>query len=157
MDFTWAGIVPAGYDGFKAIRDLRASVDGDVPLGPGTYVVMLPEVFEVRFLDRNPGGRFKGKDPTVSKSFLEAKWVPDTDLLYVGSSSELKKRIGTFLRFGAGCPVAHWGGRLIWQIANSDALLVAWRQSVGHRNDENKLLREFEARYGKLPFANLRH
>jgi hypothetical protein len=158
MNFTRSGLADAGYDGFVAIGDLRTTKCRDVPLGPGTYIVVLPEGFEVRFLDSNPGGRFKGRDPTVTRSFLEARWVPDTDLLYVGSSKGMQKRITDFLLFGVeGRPVAHWGGRLIWQIANSRDLLVAWRQCNDHGIAEKKLLRDFEARYGRLPPANLRH
>ncbi len=157
MEFTRAGLSSAGYEGLIAIRDLRRTECRDVTSESGTYIVVLPEGFVVSFLDQNPGGHFKGKDPTVPRAFLEAQWVPDTDLLYVGSSLGLKKRIKTFLRFGDGGRVGHWGGRLVWQIANSGALLIAWQPCTDHEAAEQKLLRDFEAKYGKLPFANLRH
>jgi len=158
MNFTRSGLARAGYEGFRRIEDLHASECRDVPSESGIYIVVLPEAFEVRFLDQSPAGHFNGKDPTRPRSFLEARWVPDTDLLYVGSSKGMKERIIKFLCFGVERkPVAHWGGRLIWQIADSCDLLIGWRQCNDHETAEKKLLTDFEATYGPLPFANLRH
>ena len=58
---------------------------------------------------------------------------------------------------GQGKPVGHWGGRYIWQLSDSDELLVAWKVT----NDapelvENEMLAAFVDRYDQLPFANLR-
>ena len=60
---------------------------------------------------------------------------------------------------GAGEPVGHWGGRLIWQLADSGGLCVAWHTiswSEDARAYEKRLLAQFAARYrGVRPFANL--
>ena len=61
------------------------------------------------------------------------------------------------MKFGRGEPVGKWGGRYIWQLGDSHNLLVCWKLTPNAipRNMEKELLREFEAVYGKLPFANI--
>ena len=71
----------------------------------------------------------------------------------------LRRRLREYSRFGVGEPVAHWGGRMIWQLKNSERLIVAWRE-VGReetaREFEQRLLRRFAELYdGRRPFANL--
>jgi hypothetical protein len=57
---------------------------------------------------------------------LQSKWVPDAHTSYIGKADNARRRLEQFARFGAGEPVAHWGGRYIWQLADSAELLVAW-------------------------------
>ena len=61
--------------------------------------------------------------------------------------------------FGAGKTVGHWGGRLIWQLADADQLIVAWKETPGRvpRQVEAELIRLFRQQYGKPPFANDPH
>lgn len=61
------------------------------------------------------------------------------------------------MRFGSGVACAHWGGRFVWQLADCDELLVAWKPLLTDdpRRVEQQLLRQFVMTYGKLPFANL--
>ena len=69
----------------------------------------------------------------------------------------LQKRIEEYRRNGGGEPVAHWGGRYIWQLEDRDDLLVAW--NVTNEDPavvESRMLDHFVGRYGVLPFANLR-
>jgi hypothetical protein len=91
---------------------------------------------------------------------LHAKWVPGAHTVYLGKGDKLQSRLKTYARFGAGEPVAHWGGRYIWQLADADELLVAWR-ALGDgvataREDEIGLLGHFRALHDcQRPFANL--
>jgi hypothetical protein len=123
-----------------------------------------PTAFRKQFLQTSPAGWFKAKDPTVTLDRLQKKWVDGTDVLYIGKAGRaggratLRSRIQCYLEHGAGRPVAHWGGRYVWQLAKSDELLVAWREEPDDSAAavESALIDQFYEEYGRLPFANLR-
>jgi hypothetical protein len=62
-------------------------------------------------------------------------------------------------QFGDGEPLGHRGGRLIWQLADADTLLVAWHAITwdeAARDFERRLLAAFAEQHdGRRPFANL--
>jgi hypothetical protein len=74
----------------------------------------------------SPGGHFKEKDPTVTIPELQANWVADSSVIYIGKADAARKRLMQFAKFGAGQKIGHWGGRYIWQLADSNDQLVAW-------------------------------
>lgn len=76
-----------------------------------------------------------------------------------GKADQLKRRLTQFADFGAGKPVGHWGGRLIWQLPNVDALRVAWKETPGQVpvKVESELIAAFRQVHGKPPFANDPH
>lgn len=120
------------------------------------------------FLEASPAGWFKGRDPPVPIEMLTARWVEGTPLMYFGRArksphlptrSGLRHRVGLLVQFGAGKPVRHWGGRLIWQVESSHDFVVGWRRLPEEASPsavEADLLQEFERAYGRLPFGNLR-
>lgn len=157
--FDRSALDAAGYIGWRTWADLRANDLSEVPRQPGCYVVLRPSASDVQFLAVSAAGRFKAKDPSVAFERLTSEWTPGASVVYIGKANELRSRLKTYARFGAGEPVAHWGGRLIWQLADADELLVAWRvvaEQADARNLERRLLERFAHTHdGRRPLANL--
>jgi hypothetical protein len=133
--------------------------EDEMPRSGGVYVIVRASTMDPAFLASSSGGRFKDKDPTVSKPALHANWVPGAEVVYIGKANQLRRRLRQYTDFGSGKPVGHWGGRLIWQLADSLELLVAWKETPGMvpAAVEAGLLSEFRAEHGKPPFANDPH
>lgn len=63
----------------------------------------------------------------------------------------LRRRLEEYRRHGTGKKAGHWGGRFVWQLADSAELLVAWRPSaagVDAAAEESALLHAFVQRHG---------
>ncbi len=152
------------FEGFLSIAELRGGGISRIPQELGVYAVIREEMTEPQFLRKNPGGHFKGRDPSVDLSKLREKWVHGAAVLYFGRAGgksfgkqrTLRKRIEEFLEFGASRPVPHWGGRLVWQISGSDQFLICWRATDDPIALERRMIERFKALHGKLPFANCR-
>lgn len=154
---------PDSFSGFITVGELRECSLSQVPEEPGVYLLLRGSDDEVEFLDKSRGGHFKGKDPAVSSQELERAWIRDTKIMYIGKAGKpegeanLRSRLRQYISFGKGSATAHWGGRYIWQLADADELIVCWiiADAYRARNLEIQMLRSFENKYGKLPFANL--
>lgn len=144
-----------GFQGFKALRELEGKAQG-VPTDSGVYVVVREESTGPRFLLRNPAGQFKKRDPTVKVKRLKEKWVRGAKTLYIGSATSLRERTAELVKFSRGRGVPHWGGRFLWQVECSFNFQVAWLEDENPIETERELLTEFERRFDRLPFANLR-
>ena len=136
---------------------LRPGGPGTVDSEGGTYVVLRVTGDPPAFLHISPAGHFKGVDPTVSPGQMLANWVNGSRVLYIGKADHLDVRLRCMAAFGAGKRVAHWGGRLLWQLKESADLLVAWRPARAGftpKTDEHDMIERFRLAYGKPPFAN---
>ncbi len=157
---TSEGLRAAGFEGFVAVSALRQSGLAAIPDRPGVYVVLRRATEGPRFLRASPAGQPGGRDPSVPPTDLEGHWLLDAEILYVAQAGGrgLCHRIGQFLDFGRGMKTAHWGGRLVWQLAGSGALELCWQAVPGRSpwGRKNALLSAFQARHGTLPFANAR-
>ena len=160
--FTRGELEARGFEGFTPVADLRATGCAGVPARPGVYVVLREREAAPRFLRASPAGLFKDRDPTVDAKVLRARWVPETPLLYIGKATSgrsgathLQARVSKLVRFGAGRPIGHWGGRYIWQLQGSAQFVVAWRIEKAPTSAENTMLAKFLAEFGSYPFANI--
>jgi hypothetical protein len=154
----------ARFIGFKSIRELWSD-HSPIPNEKGVYMILTPATAIPQFLVNGPGGFHKQRDPNIPIADLSGRWVSDCRVVYIGkaggpnSAVTLRQRLKQYLDFGKGRPAPHYGGRLIWQLDHHPELMVAWKTVLDQepREEEKKLLREFEAFYGKLPFANINH
>jgi hypothetical protein len=156
--FTRNALQSDGFGGFLTFDELRGQI-GRAPTEGGVYVVLRASTDAVTFIDANPGGRFKGRDPTVATSMLREKWIRDCEVVYIGKANNIQKRLKQYADFGAGRPVGHWGGRYVWQLEDSAALLVAWKRCEPDDTAaalEARLVARFTDEHGgRLPFANI--
>jgi hypothetical protein len=157
--FSRIDLEALGFEGWCTWAALRQAHFAAVPAGPAVYVIYRAAAAAPSFLGVNPGGRFKDKDPSVPLDVLTSSWVPGAHVVYIGKADVADRRLKQFARFGAGEPVGHWGGRYIWQLSDSDELLVAWHEISWveqARQYEKRLLARFGELHGVVrPFANL--
>lgn len=167
-DFTRGALERVGFAGWTRLGEIRATDLADVPCTAGVYVIYRPDTDPPVFLPISPAGWFQGQDPTEPVQRLKAEWVDGANVLNIGKAdmrvhsrpvNALRERLGEYARFGAGAAVGHRGGRLIWQIAAADHLLVAWHEVTwdeSARGYEKRLLAHFAAlNGGRRPFTNL--
>ncbi|MFG2783850.1 hypothetical protein ACGFY7_39215 [Streptomyces prunicolor] len=161
LELTQKTLTERGFRGFVPFRELP---DSNVPTGHGIYVVIRPDRSPPSFLPTSSAGHLKGRDPSVTADKLSDAWVDGATVVYIGKAAGqdgLNQRLADYRRYGTGLLAGHWGGRYIWQLADSDELLVAWRpttQDDGAGEAEQDLIDEFkELHGGVLPFANLRN
>lgn len=157
--FSRAALERAGFVGWATWPKLRLSDYAPIPPVPGAYVVYRTTATFPTFVRPSPAGWFKGEDPTVPESRLRAEWLDGARVVYIGKADSLRRRLTQFGRFGAGEPVGHRGGRLIWQLTDADELLVAWHEitwAEAAREYERRLLSAFAGQHdARRPFANL--
>lgn len=151
-----------GFTGFITVQSLWND-KSILPKQKGVYLVLNPDFKNTKFLFPGVGGFFKDKNPNVTIEELKKNLVPDSLVVYIGKAgspngnANLYKRLGQFLHFGQGKNIGHWGGRLIWQLANHKDLIICWKVTQGEdpREVEKKLIDEYCRKFHKLPFANL--
>ncbi len=109
------------------------------------------------FLERSVGGPHKGRDLTVPVARLRESWTDDAQILYIGKASSLRTRLWAYARQGRGHSASHYGGRFLWQLPQSEELVVGWREVVTARpgDVEDALITLYAANFGRRPFANL--
>lgn len=151
----------AGFSGFVSVDRLNNGSKSLIPDAKGVYVVLYKQVEGVpEFLEMGSGPEYHGLTPmNYSVAELENEWVGDTSVVYIGKTdSSLKKRIGTFLRFGQGHNASHRGGRSIWQLPYNRNLTFAWKVLPAYesaREKEKEMLDKFKMEHGfRRPFAN---
>jgi len=159
-----SGLHQADFKGFETISCLQKTFCSGVPEQSGIYLVIWPHDRLPVFLSSSLGGHFKGKNPTVSQSELNARWVQGSKVIYIGKAGSaqgavtLRKRMLSYMKFGMGKPIGHWGGPYIWQIDGSGTLQICWKVTTGALVEslEKQLIKDFTSQYTKRPYANLK-
>lgn len=163
MDFnSIQSIKDNGFVGFKTMKELFSDTSS-IPGVKGVYLILNLEEKSPNFLLSGTGGFFKGKNPNVSILELENNWVDKSLVVYIGkagsggSRASLKSRLKQYFGFGQGRNIGHYGGRLIWQLASSENLVVCWKSlpKDDPRTIEAEYIIKFKNQFGIRPFANL--
>lgn len=131
MDYSRAGLEAAHFKGFIPLKTLTRT---DV-LGPrgsadveGVYMVLRSVRTRPEFIeDDHPAPR----PPVMSRAEVVERWPEENpEILYIGKagrSNGLASRLLQFKRCGFSGGTSHFGGRLVWRIADRDGLLVCWK------------------------------
>lgn len=157
-------IKAAGFVGFKEMGELF--LDSSIlPRSKGVYLILYLDSKPPQFLVVGSGPSLykKKTNPNVSISELKSNWVEKTIVIYIGKAGKngsnvtLQSRLREYFRFGQGKDVGHYGGRLIWQLKNSNNLVVCWKELTTEdpRTFESNLIAEFSLTFSSRPFANL--
>ena len=153
--FTEGELRKEGFSGFAKFKGLDFT---RVPQSAGVYVLLRAKDDIPVFLDRSRGGHFKQKDPTFDPSVLTGRWVEGAHCIYIGKAgTSLRRRLQDFRHYGDGRPVGHQGGRYVWQLADADDFVVAWKTTPGEdsRAVEAALISRFEQLHGAKPLGNI--
>jgi hypothetical protein len=168
ISFDRDGLERSGFVGFVPVRQLREECYASVPrkiegqFVGGIYLAWRDTSEPPRFLARNPGGPYR-RDPTLPIAELKDRWVPGSQVIYIGKADAtpagncLRTRVRAYLRYGASHRIAHEGGFPTWQLADSADLLIAWRVLTPDTPPlvvERAMRAAHRATYGKVPFAN---
>ena len=151
----------AGFSEPVTLVELRETRCASVPAHAGIYLIERELESSPQFRIPGTGGWFKGQDPNCALDIVEAKWVGGARILYIGKAAGqkgLKGRLRQLIDFGIGKPVGHRGGRLLWQLEDSDDLLVRWRICTADEADraETTAIADFKRSHrGMRPFANM--
>ncbi|MCQ2343720.1 MAG: hypothetical protein MJ002_02210 [Paludibacteraceae bacterium] len=152
-----------GFDGFKTIAELKRN-DTCIPKQGGVYLVLRGTLEAPKFLETGTGGFFKDENPNVPLDELQRNWVEGADIVYIGKagskdgSATLQSRLRQLISFGCGNKVGHRGGRYLWQLEDSNDLIVCWLSLIDKepRDVEKELIQSFKIQHsGMRPFANL--
>lgn len=153
--------VPIEFLGFSSFEDLHLNGFGAIPIEKGIYAVIVPDFFDVQFLDHTTAiTNYRGRNLLYLAHVLTTKYnSSDRKILYigkVGGVNGLCQRIRQYVRYGYGEARNHRGGRAIWQIDNNKQLLIGYWICDEPEAKERELLAEYHNRYGTFPVANWR-
>ena len=141
------------------MKELHDGALNEIPETSGVYFVFMPSNFGLVILQKNVGFEFTSKRKPSSYRIeeLEAKAEHygkfgnyTSHLLYVGKAKNLHRRIEQYVgyRYRIQNLFPHDGGRAIWQIENSEKLIVRYMECL-----EGEDCRKIE-QYESYPFAN---
>ena len=166
MKYSIEDLREYGFVGFVPLKDWDESrvVGVTQSEGEGVYVVVRDATDVPIFLDEH---HRKPRPKRWSAAAAADRWVPGVQVLYFGKgplrSSTAKRRkglacrVGELQRHGYRGGANHYGGKLLWQIDDADALLIAWKPLAEGESAaiESGRIRGFDRIMGRQPFANV--
>ena len=131
----------------------------DIPKVPGVYAVVMAEGTILKLSSESGSAKFA---IPIEQDELEGKWHrimksgEDTDILYIGESKNLRKRVSQLVRFGKGIGKNHRGGQCLWQVNEIEQTsVVLWCCAENlTKKMEYTLLCRFFSQHNELPLAN---
>ncbi len=126
---------------------------------PGIYAVCLPDWQDRRF--NIDAGNARYANPAGVKTLKDKRnrilAAGPTDILYIGASGCLRRRMQQLGRFGMGRAKNHKGGEWLWQVEEiGQAKTRMWccTGSSTEQNCKSGLLVLFQEEHKELPLAN---
>ena len=147
----------AGFTGFLTVGECMKSgfPTGRPPSLSGVYILCAPTGFEPDFIPPDEALAAGNVHFPWTAERLARKWVESAEVLYIGKSTEFRRRLRQLVRHAQGRTVTHTGGEIVWQLRGFQHLLICWRPCHEPREFESSLLQAFRrSQEGKLPFAN---
>lgn len=128
-----------------------------VPEEPGVYWVLAPEGMPIRFSECD----YRPEAKIYPARLLWEKYerCVDRKTLYIGKAEGkrgLRQRLRQYMDYGQGKGKIHAGGRAVWQIPDTEFLLLAYEVCKAPGEREHQLLREYRELNGSYPLANWR-
>ena len=140
---TEAFLRKIGFVGFQTVGYYKDHLK-EIPEQKGVYVVSNKQEGRPTFVGCGDYERFNE---------LFDNWISNAEILYIGQSKNLKKRIEQYIKKRNN----HRGGHSIWKLSNFQDLIICWHplcDDSDPRKFEKFLIDLFVLMYDKLPFAN---
>lgn len=106
--------------------------------GPGVYIVSLVDLPSIGF-----------REPFELK---RDRWNPGEEIVYIGRSKGVSRRLAQFYRHRYGARSPHHGGQDILLLDGDK--LITWAAVSDYADAEGRLLARFMGEVGQMPFGN---
>lgn len=140
-------------------EELRLGAVKKIPRCGGIYKVYLPANFIVKFRP-DSDAPYKNKQ-LKSVEILQNKWIEickypgyEDRLVYIGKSTNLRRRIREFVRTGYGEAINHYGGSSIFQLENNKQLQIKVYECENCEEREAEEIDNYIKFRKVLPLAN---
>lgn len=140
-------------------EELRAGALKKIPKCKGIYKVYMPHDFTIKF--RSDSDAPYTKNQLKSVDVLQNKWIEickhpgyEDGLLYIGKSTNLRRRISEFVRTGYGEAINHYGGSAIFQLENNKQLQIRIFECENCEERESQEIATYISYRKVMPLAN---
>lgn len=133
----------------------------DIPHKQGVYVIFVPENISITILETSSARDTYTKNG-ITKSMLRSQdellkkyEAGDGEIIYIGQSGDLNRRLKQYIEQGFGKPLSHRGGIAIFQIKEWSSLQLIFIETEEPEGLEKELLKKYKDNNDKIrPFAN---